>query len=279
MNVRADAAGNLPNRASTVGSPVAGATASISRVGTMVQVQVVTDINGNATFTPSQINVASNSFYIVDSPLPIILKSNIFGNTAFPTQTGMASPCQAIGNVVFVGVTPNAGFPPVGTVALPPYTPSKFQTFFVKIWVGHDSHQGFIDRRTQPALNSMEIIGSAPGGAFFQTINTLVSAGRFEIVPLTGGAVFTGFVLGNVDATNTIYLADPDNGNNYLVPFFPQTVLRLPLPTRNSPAGNTAAVGTAGNAVIYLSNPSASNVNFTLAGIFQSNSFGLETSP
>jgi hypothetical protein len=225
-------------------NPVAAQTTAKS--GRVVQIYI--NPNGSGGLQPINIPCSNcSAFYVVDSPLPLLIRTDISGQSQYQNMTGESFQ-GIIGNVQVIGYfgSAEAG----GPVTTP---------FFAKIWVGTSTYVGYIDNRTKVANDSYTIIAPCVGGATALTpFSIAAGANTGYIIQPDGLPPFfiNEIVIGNLSSTQVIYLTD-QNGI-LLCPIFPSTVIRLPIPI---------GVVTDTGGTLYLYNPGAAAVNFTASAI------------
>lgn len=226
----------------------------VPRVGRIVQVPVVVSATG--VVTPINILTTSNAFYVFDSPVPLIIRTGISGQQAYPVQTGESFPQQLM-QVIVQGVVG-------GAVSI---------TYNVKIWVGPDSHVGFIDHRSMQVPSSITRL-AGPNN----TINTASCAPgtftAFAILQATTGNFISGLMVSNLDSANLVYLSHNAIALfadiNGLTPVFPQQVYQLPL---------TQSVDPNNGGSVYFWNPSAAAVIVAVSPLYTSTGYSLESTP
>lgn len=236
-------------------SPALAAT-PISRPGRIIQLTLSTDASGNVTTASGNVlNLAVNSFYIIDSPYPLLIRTGISAASAYPSQTGESFP-QAMDRLTVVQV--------VGL--------ASGSSLVVKIWVGEDSVTGFIDNRTFPANNSLEII-------YPDIINspTSVAAGTTSTITASFASlnnICTEMLIANLDPSNTVSLVNSAVSSTVIVPLFPLQVYRLPVTQQTA-----NAVVVSNSIVIFVKNTNATAVSISVAWILRNNGVGMEVGP
>jgi len=230
--------------------------APVQRVGRVFQYTIQT---GNALQFPIALVAAVNAFYVVDSPYPLAIRTDISGQTSYQAGTG-ESFGQMLGHVTILGFATASGVVTTapGGVAIN-----------LKIWVGTDTHIGFIDHRA-PVAGSVVYQGFTSAGS---VTGYFVIAGNN--VPLvvsapTGNRVLTGFVVSNASAAIS-FLTDgtnaPNAGGQYLVAFPANSITTLNwLPQGLDPV--------AGGTLFFTG-----NVNLAIATLTQNSGFYLEGTP
>lgn len=234
-----------------------------------MQIQCVTDALGVATFTPAFVNTPMNAFYIIDSPYGIKLQTSVIGTQTYFMQTGESVP-QPLGNINFQGLaSPDArNVNSAGNA----YTLITSTSFYFKIWLGTDSHLGFIDHRSIANPCSVETLiptqantgfsiaaGAAPQTVLYGTGLSALSSGFYDIAML----------ISNTDSNNTVYLTSAF-ASSYIMPLFPQQVYRVPLLLGSQIPGGSANQ-------FYVANPNATAVIIMVGRICQNNSIGIES--
>lgn len=219
---------------------------------------------------PVLVQAQSNAFYIVDSPIPIILQCDVGGTSAYASQTGESFP-QRIKSLNIIGVASNFKAGITNTASL----------LTVKIWVGFDSHVGFIDHRVCWDTSDYEVIQPGRGVLSMAAGGNNVSLSLPVTPPNMSalGFLTVGLMISNLDAANPVYISDPSFAL-YAAAVFAGQTYRLPMPF----TGNTLDMipddlqvfnnGTLGNQdAIFIFNPGATAVNIIVARIMRTKSY------
>jgi hypothetical protein len=195
-----------------------------------------------------------NSFYVIDSPFPLVIRTDVTPRQYYPTQCGEGFP-QNLGHVWIDGVSSEV---PVDTTTI----------WSARIWLGWSSQLGFIDNRALVDYNNVTDIERVTG----TTGTSIGIAAVAQAIPLpanTNNFRNTGIIVSNTSATQPIYLTDVVGNYIGTVPAnssqtFPGIVGYLTTGGMSPRGGN-----------LYFSNPGVAAVNVVVSVILQSNSFGM----
>lgn len=221
--------------------------------------QIVTFVVTSTSTPASLIQLVTgigNAFIVIDSPVELSIQTDYAGGP-FLYRSGEGEAYSAPTGKIFVTLTSNfvsANY--VGAI-----------TIRVKIWVGNKAGYGFISDRYNTPLGEQEGIYSIGTSAPFSIAAGAngISTGVIQIPPATvnpsnfgGNITITGVMIGNLDASNTIFYSSSGNGAIDL-PLFPQQVYRIPY----------AATLSINNLNFGFVNTNATAVNITLSLIYR----------
>ena len=297
MNTPINNPGNrAPNQ--LPGSGTGGPIPSIARPGAIYQrgIQTVTIQNAgntaqfslaNPIFIPSD----ANAFYIVDSPFPLVLSNNINPLAEYASQTGESFNqkitrlgIQAIG--AQVGAQAGAGT-------------SSTLTFTFKIWVGYDSHVGFIDHRTCWDTSDVQVVQPLASGVTIILANALLQPVTTYGLATPGGTTYQAsnnflennwflqsLSITNISTTNAVYLMDPYNsqplqacpaGSTVICPF-PWSSGYSISASATTPDINGNAINTQAGGLprVFFTNYTANATTISVNGIYRTKSYFIQ---
>lgn len=196
--------------------------------GRLLTLNMTSDPQGGGIFGPQNVGRGGNAFFVVDSPWPLSIKSDISDEQVYQMQTGESFP----GTFQTLSVRASIDGVVQGLIV------ANFQ---VRIWIGPSNFQGFIDRRPiLPDVSNEMMVGVEDLAVGLSITNGILTVpagtgGQGTITPkLQFGQVglVRALMLSNESATAILRfgtsLTEP------LLTIFPYQTLRIPL-SRNTP--------------------------------------------
>lgn len=182
------------------------------------------DPQGGGILRPQNVGQGGNAFFVIDSPWPLSIKSDISGEQVYQMQTGESFP-ETFNSI---SVRASADGVVQGLVI------SNFQ---VRIWIGPSNFQGFIDRRPiLPDVSNEMMVGvedaAAGAASIVNGILTVTAAGTGQLT-LTPKLAFDqvglvrSLMLSNESATAILRLGL--SATEPYLSIFPYQTLRIPL--------------------------------------------------
>jgi hypothetical protein len=233
--------------------------------------------NGQTMCVPIVIpSGAANAFRVVDSPVALRIKSDIFSSGLYSMQEGEG--CQGVlGSLTVDGFGYNPA--PSGVTGNIPASATGAPLFTFKIWLGYSNYIGRIDQRIIPSpqyKERMTLATPATGTLGGVLIANVAAAGltAFSVdakpeIPsvINQFETLKEWIVTNLDPNTTIYIASDASVNEAYVAVFPQSSVRVPVSGNyNAGSVNTTQDNfSIGN--ITILNPSGAAVACLVCGI------------
>ena len=240
-------------------------TASSGAIGRRVFVQVpaaTASVPGIQSVT-----AWGNAFYVVNTPYPVTIKTNLSPAQTYESQTGdaYAGTLDTIEVNIVKGQATNA--------------------FTVELWIGTSSVIGFLDGRILDSIENQEMICPVANAGIIVNGIAPIPAGTGN--QLTINPDFTGLVdlrpqyqardilLSNLDAANVLYVASNDTSNFPIVAVFPAQTIRVPWPYAISSIFTPGMIRETSGGLITINNPGAAAVNLMIGLVLRTNNYFL----
>jgi len=253
----------LVGAGSGISNPIGPVTNQPSVYGRVISQFIQINTNGNTVPVVFQA-LQDNAFYIVNSPLPLLIRSEIAPQNTYQQQTG-----ESFGLFLKRVTIPAQPAPLPVSGSVPGFT--------LNIWIGYFSTRGFIDHRTLTSSMVTEILSPcsfvASGGPTIVSgtvsIPTATVAGKIVATPVPEGftsstnlpPVFdiTGFFVSNTSSSSSVNIVEASGLP--VITLFPQQSLRLPYPALESAATPTSTtVKTKASFELFFTNTSGNTV-------------------
>ncbi len=189
----------------------------IARPGKIVQVDIPLKNSGVITSPVVLSQLTGNAFYIVDSLLPLVIRTDQSQQQAYEMQMGESLP-QPLGNLYIIAAA---------STKISANTAAT--TFSVKIWIGYKKEIGIIDNRTILNFNDWETCYAPVTNPFTVVTGQSASVEYKMAAAQLGRNVIREWLVANLDTANTFYIAD--GAYNPVLPVFPLTSIRIPVIT------------------------------------------------